>query len=120
MRAARRRLVVLVVSFAVMAAGGLRVCQAYSYDVAPIFCDGVDDDAGVSFLCSLPEDGTKDPLSGRDRVSNACGVHVVRTIAPRVTAERSPERVSRARAPGRFKRFFPLSSEPSEDSAESH
>src|SRR5713101_4842781 len=98
--ASRRRLVVLVVSFAVMGAGGLRVCQAYSYEVAPIFCDGIDDDAGASFLCSLPEDGTKDPLSRRDRVSNAYGVHVVRTIAPRVTAERASERVSRAGAPG--------------------
>jgi hypothetical protein len=38
----------------------LGAIRAYSYEINPIFCDGIDDHVGASSLCALPNNGTKD------------------------------------------------------------
>jgi hypothetical protein len=46
----------LVFAFAL----GIGAIQHYSYEITPIFWDGVDEDAAVPFLWALPSDGIKD------------------------------------------------------------
>ncbi len=65
----RACLIVSVASLALLYAFWVRVAQAYSYEVTPIVCDGVDDDAIAPMFCALPEDGTKDPLSSGARIA---------------------------------------------------
>jgi hypothetical protein len=55
----RGALIVLIVVPAILCACAIRLARASSYTTQPILCDGVDDDAGASFLFGLPEDMTK-------------------------------------------------------------
>jgi hypothetical protein len=56
----RARLASSLSGLALLLALEIGVLQDYAYNNTPIFCDGMDDDVGASFLCALSNDEIRD------------------------------------------------------------
>jgi hypothetical protein len=89
--------------------------QDYSYEVTPTFCDGVDDDPAIPFLCALPNDGIKDFSNQKASIPNVRYLIGPKSVERLSAVARSPQLMRRSHYPV-LKRLFSAERRPSQGS----
>jgi len=115
----RAGLIVVIVVPTILCASATRLIRASLYAVQPIFCDGVDDDTGASFLFGLPEETTKRSSLLEPGSSQSARISSPAIRPPVPSAEIRPLTSSRG-SPVRLKRVLALPAHQSGDPDDPH